>query len=405
MYATQQKSIISLLIFLLTVAVVTITLISVVFPALILRTLGGFEDHFGVNPFEFGAWAFPFLISNGIILVLAILHFKKRLPNAIVKSIRFILNFEISSQLALFVIVLIIGTYISLSITELFDGYFDADYYERVKAGLESFDVKKSLTGGNLGTVVQTYLQIISMIIFGNYKAIPFIGSIALLVITYLLTVQIAKKRFAGIVAMCIVLQSGVFYLYDTSVAYPNFWILFYLVSLYFVLRTEVLSPIFFILGALSKPLIAAFLPMSLFFVHRSNISKKKKIIITAAYGVIVVAAILGLFVLRSTSTDYDLTKLSAHDFWGGFTAFNANLQHDGFILIFLLPLTIGLYVVYRRGIRHADSFLFLIMGILLSAPILIAVSNITNTPYRFITLVTFFAISVGIILSKDKQS
>jgi hypothetical protein len=166
-----------------------------------------------------------------------------------------------------------------------------------------------------------------------------------------------------------------------------------------------VLSPIFFILGALSKPLIAAFLPMSLFFVHRSNISKKKKIIITAAYGVIVVAAILGLFVLRSTSTDYDLTKLSAHDFWGGFTAFNANLQHDGLILIFLLPLTIGLYVVYRRRIRHADSFLFLIMGILLSAPILIAVSNITNTPYRFITLVTFFAISVGIILSKDKQS
>jgi hypothetical protein len=180
---------------------------------------------------------------------------------------------------------------------------------------------------------------------------------------------------------------------------------LFYLVSLYFVLRTEVLSPIFFILGALSKPLIAAFLPMSLFFIYKSNISKKKKVIITTAYGIIVSLAILGLFVLKSTSTDYDLTKLSAHDFWGGFSAFNANLQHDGLILIFLLPLTIGLYVVYKRGIRHADSFLFLIMGILLSAPVLIAISNITNTPYRFITLVTFFAIGVGLVLSKNSKT
>jgi hypothetical protein len=97
-----------------------------------------------------------------------------------------------------------------------------------------------------------------------------------------------------------------------------------------------------------------------------------------------------------------DITKLSAHDFWGGFTAVNASLQHDGLILIFLLPLIIGLFIVYRRGIRHADSFMFLIMAILLSAPILIAISNITNTPYRFITLVTFFAIGVGIILSKQ---
>lgn len=382
-----------------------ITLISVIFPALILRTLGGFEDHLGIDPFELGAWAGPFLIVNGILLVLAILQIKKILPKPITKGIRFILDFEISSHMTLFLITIIIGVYITLSVGELFDGRFDADYYERVKAELENFEIRKSLTGEKLGTAVQTSLQMGSMIIFGNYKVIPFIASIALLVVTYLLTVQIAKKRFAGLVAMCIVLQSGVFYLYDTSVAYPNFWILFYLVSLYFVLRTEVLSPVFFILGALSKPLIAAFLPMSLFFVHRSNITKKKKIIISGSYGAIIIVAILGLFVFRSKTTDYDLTKLSSHDFWGGFTAFNANMQHDGLVMIFLLPLVIGLYFAYKQGRRHADSFLFLIFGILLSAPALIAVSNITNTPYRFITLVTFFAIGVGILLSRNTVS
>jgi len=396
-YEVKQKSILSSIIFIATLVVVSITLVSVVFPALILRTLGGFEDYLGVNPFEFGAWALPFFIANGIILVLGILHIKKMLPKEITKSIRFILNFEISSQLALFVIVILIGVFITLSVGQFFDGRFDADYYERVKAGLESY----KFTLSEIKNLPNTF-GVISMIVFGNYKVIPFIASVALLVVTYLLASQIAKKRFAGIVAMCIVLQSGVFYLYDASVAYPSYWILFYLVSLYFVLRKQILSPVCFILGAMSKPLIAAFLPMSLFFIYRSEITKKKKVIITAIYGVIVSIAILGLFVLKSESTDYDLTKLSVHDFWGGFTAFNANLQHDGLILIFLLPLIIGLYIVYRRGVRHADSFMFLIMGILLSAPVLIAVSNITNTPYRFITLVTFFAIGTSILLSKQ---
>ena len=121
-----------------------------------------------------------------------------------------------------------------------------------------------------------------------------------------------------------------------------------------------------------------------------------------AAYGAIVIIAILGLFVLKSSTEDYDLTKFSTHDFWGGITAINTNMQTDGLILIFLLPLTIGLYLSHRRGVRHADSFMFLIFGILLSGPVLITVSNVTNMPYRLITLVTFFAIGVGILLSKN---
>ena len=72
--------------------------------------------------------------------------------------------------------------------------------------------------------------------------------------------------------------------------------------------------------------------------------------------------------------------------------------------MIFLLPVIIGLFV-FKKDIRHSDSIMFLIMGVLLSAPILIAVSNITNTPYRFIHLIVFFAIGMGMMFSKRDSS
>jgi len=42
-----------------------------------------------------------------------------------------------------------------------------------------------------------------------------------------------------------------------------------------------------------------------------------------------------------------------------------------------------------------------LISGILLIAPILTGFTNQTNQPYRFVPLVVFFAIGVGVLLSK----
>ena len=42
-----------------------------------------------------------------------------------------------------------------------------------------------------------------------------------------------------------------------------------------------------------------------------------------------------------------------------------------------------------------------LIGGMLLIAPFLTGFSDQTNQPYRFVPLVTFFAIGVGVLLSK----
>jgi len=396
----QRKDLVSWIIFVPTLIILLFSLIPAIFPAFLLTTFGGFENFVGINPFEIGIFAYPLLITSLVVLGIGVLYLKNRLWRPITKSIRFIFNFEVSKRVAFYVVVILIGLYITFSIGELFNGMFQADYQEHFLAWLEIYSVTDFDTTP-MDYHVQFFLETTSMQIFENYKVIPFIASIALLVLTYLFTVEISNKRFAGIVAMVIVLQSNVFLMYDTSVSYPNFWILFYLLSLYLILKKPwPLSPISYVASVLSKPLTAPFLPMTLFFVYRTNLSRKKKIHILISYGIIVA---LGLtFLVINGDEPFNLGEFENHDFWAGFSANYNAFRFDGLVLIFLLPLTVGLFIASRRGIMHADSIMFLILAMLLAAPFVEAFSNVISVPYRSIPLIVFFAIGTGLLLSKN---
>ena len=400
----DKTSLATWIVFLITLVVVVISLVPVIFPALILRALGGFEDHLGVNPFETGIWTYPFLFINLILLGLGILSLKNLLPQPITKFVRFVFNFEVSAQVAFIVITILIGLYITFSVGELFNGKFDPDYYTIVKSWLENFNITNLHDpdpAHDIGHYLGIELEVISMQIFGNYKVIPFIASIALLVLTYYTTVEISKKRFAGIVSMVIVLQSGIFLMYDTSVAYPNFWILFYLLSLYLICKKWPLSSVSYVSAVLSKGLAAMFLPASLFFAYRTHVSKQKKIQIVISYGIIIALGIAFLTITGTSLNPVEKKEFNFHDFWAGFTAFYSSLRLDGLALLFLLPLTVGLFTASGKGHVHADSILFLILVMLLSAPLLSAFSDNQNVPYRFVPFIIFFALGSGIILSK----
>ena len=88
-----------------------------------------------------------------------------------------------------------------------------------------------------------------------------------------------------------------------------------------------------------------------------------------------------------------------------GFTSFSFQLRFDGLVLVFILPLIVGLFIAARHGIEHADSILVLIGGMLFIAPIVTGFTELTNQPYRFVPLVVFFAIGVGVLLSKRQVS
>ena len=93
----QRKQNATRIIFLFTISIVLINLISVVFPALIasgnstineLREFG--IDPVEINPFVRGVWTIQLIAANFLVFVTAILYFKRRLPELITKTINFI---------------------------------------------------------------------------------------------------------------------------------------------------------------------------------------------------------------------------------------------------------------------------------------------------------------------------
>ncbi|MDH3192538.1 MAG: hypothetical protein OEM18_07625, partial [Nitrosopumilus sp.] len=303
---SDSKSI-SWIIFLFSVTIVSISFISVVFPALILVSntiiVPGIES-VTPDPYEPGVWSAGLIISNIIIFGLTFLYFKNKLPRSILDFFKKLFKFEVSKKIAFICITILLMIYISASISELSTEEKFEDY-NNVKNRVEGWSVDQAL--GSFEPHVRYFLISTSMMLFGNFKVIPLLASIVLLIMIYFTTKTIAQKRFAGIVSMVIVLQSNLFLTYDTSVAYTNFWILFYLLSLFFVFKFWPLSPVSYLLSISAKALTVTFLPMSIFFILRSQISKKQKILaagITAAIIIVGGVATMGSNLSPTTETE-----------------------------------------------------------------------------------------------------
>ena len=404
-----KTSKVSYVVFVISLVIVLSNLVALVFPSLIVTYLVGSE--IGANPFEVGAWAMPLIMINLGLLVFAIFYYKNLLPKFIRNGYNFLLNFEISRNVAFVVVIGVMFFYIGYSFPDLFDAEEElwADFM-RVKLAVENwpFGDPKEVDRTLHILYVKNFLLKSSQILFENFKVMPLIASASILLLTYFFTVEITKKRFAGIVAMGILFQSRTFLEFDTLAVYSNFWTLFYLLSLYLIYKKWYLSPLSFIASIFSKPLSAAFLPMTLFFIFRAEISRRKKVYILISYALIVVIAIAGIFIL-----DIDLGggvtsgKISFDhiEFWSSLTIWAFQLRADTLFLLFILPVTVGLFLKSRKGILQADSIQILITGTIFVMPLLAALTLTNLHPYRFVPLVVFFAIGVGTLLAqKIKQ-
>jgi len=394
-----KTSIISILVFVATLAVVFISIMSVLFPALIVVSVSPYQDSIPINPLEPGVWALHFFAVNITLLVLGLLYFKKRLPNLIMRSVKTILGFEVSKKATIVIMLVLISSYIGFTVPELSEPEIWGDF-EGVKNQVDNW----SFNDGKGLFQFRHFLLNISINIFDSYRMVPFFFSIALLILTYFFTVKISQKRFSGILAVMVILQSYLFLEYDTTATYENIWTVLYLVSLYTIYKKWYLSPFAFIFSVFSKGLTAVFLPMSLFFIYRSGIPKRDVVKALIPYGIIIALFIavlnLGDLPLPIPQIYYE-RGLDDLSFWRGFTSFAYQLRYDGLVLTLVLPLVVGLYLVSRRGVRQADSIMIMIMGMLLAAPLLVSLTTSTIQPYRFVPLVVFFAIGVGTLFSK----
>jgi len=401
-----RPSPVSWIVFFFTISMVVLSLIPVVFPSAIIANFTAVNEleRFDISgkqidTYEMGPLSGALVVTSGIVFSLAILHFKNKLPQSISKGFQFIFDFEVSKKVALASMVVILAIYVAASANELSEEEQWEDYVG-VKQRVEKWSPDQITR--SFEPHVNYFFISSSMILFGNYAVVPFLASIALVIMVYFFTKQITNKRFAGLVAAIILLQSNVFLTFDTSVAYTNFWILFYLLSLYFMYKAWPLSPISYIVSIPAKALTVTFLPMSIYFLVRCSISRKKKMIIS---GVIIGIVIIG----AATSSGANLTggaqqgSFISDEFWIGFASFATQLRFDVLVILFLIPLVIGLLFTSTKN-KHAESMMVMIGGMLLIAPFLTGFSDQTNQPYRFVPLITFFAVGVGILLSKAKS-
>jgi len=387
-------------IFLATLELALLSSVSILFPALISRT-ASYVAEVSVDAWEPGIFTVPFLVTNIATFTFICLYFTNKLPEVFYRVIKFIFNFEVSKKIAIIVMIILVGIYVGTNFQELQEDESEIwRDFQNVLTQLETWWDEGLSQGYTLH--VRYFLLTSSIFLFDNMRVVPFIASIALLIITYLITLEFTKKRFSGLVATVILLQSFNFFHYDTLATYSNFWILFFFLSLYMTQKFWPLSSVFFIFSILSKALSGVFLPMIIFLILRLNTTRKKKMIMIIPYLAIIAAAIIALFVFEITPAGQGLGTYSNLHFWQGFTTMVYQLRFDPLVLFFLMPLIFGLFLAHRKGISNAIDVMFFIAMILITYPLLTGFSEITNQPYRYVPLTIFFAMGLGIILSKN---
>ena len=384
-----------------------ISLFAIIFPGFFISIY--FPYNVEIVPFEPSIWLIPVSSFSFVFLVLGFVYYKKKLPVQVYKCIQFILNFEISKRITVILGIIIFVFYIGFSVNELSineDGQFPDDYDILMTAlqiwpSTESDDIYVQEQNSRY---VRMLLLVSSIEIFQNIKILPFVASISLLIVTFFLTYQISHKRFSGIVALLIILQSHTFLFFDTVAVFENFWILFFLISLYLINRKWQLSSILYLLALFSKAFIFVFFLSTIFYIYRARISSRKKIWAMCSYGGVILI-ILAVFSFGD-SVYSDIINISDSEFFLALNTLGYTLRYDVFIILSLLPVTIGLFFTSRRGFLQADSILILILVSLLAGPFISMLTGfylqqVVVKQYRFLPLIVFVAIGIGVFLSK----
>ena len=390
--------------FLFSIGIIGVSIISVIFPALIISQT--YEFPLDLNPFEISPWILPIFFSAIFLIIFGFLHYKKKLPFTLSNTINQIINFEISKRISIILGISILSIYIGLSVPELFidesEQWPDFLVLESALNIWPSTDHLSVYVKEQNTRYVRMILLDFSQEFFENIKLLPFVASIFTVIFTALITIQISKKRLAGIIAMLVLLSSTTFTDFDTIAVYENFWVLFYLISLYSInKRWWHASPVSFILSIFTKAFIATYFWMNLFYIYRATIPKRTKLFLFGSYGLILGITYWIFENGRSIIYD-DIVRYDLNAFLDGFTGWGNSMQLDPFALVIILPLTVMLFFKSRNGLKQADSIMILIAGSILAGPLISLITDFYFIlPYRFIQFIVFMAIGIGLLFSK----
>ena len=402
---SAKNSIFTIIISVFSLIIISIILLSAVFPALIISTLGIHEN--SLDSLETNPNGILILLGNFAILISGILYYKKKLPNSLQEFISKSLQKNLSKKLTIIVITLILIPYVVFTTPEIFlDESTQAPDYGIFLAAKEKFPFGKTTfteASEQNDRYVRMILLITSLEVFQNVKLLPFLGSIALLLVTYILTNEITKNRVAGIISMLFLLQSYTFLRYDSFAMYENFWVVFYILSLYLIYKKFFTSAISYALSILTKAFTAIFLPMSIVLILYSNLPTKRKISLLVTYAIMFTIIIV---IWSVDASVYDnIIRIDFNQILTAIAKTSYQLRFDTLFLVGLLPLTIGLILKAKNNSNFAVPILFLITGSIFAGAIVEMLSaHFVILPYRFVPTIVFFAIGIGILFNQQKE-
>ena len=175
------------------------------------------------------------------------------------------------------------------------------------------------------------------------------------------------------------------------------------MISIYVIKKQWILSPVFYILSFFTKAFVAPYFVMTLFFGIQSSIPKRTKFLLLVSYVAIIIISIIIIF---SGDTIYpSIIQIDPSKFFIGLATFGPLLRYDFFMILSILPVVVGLTILAKHK-QQIDSILFLILGTLIAGPVLIIFTNFYEIlPYRYIPLIVFFAVGIGMFFSKKSIS
>ena len=109
---------------------------------------------------------------------------------------------------------------------------------------LDCDDIVGSISRG----IVAWHLVCFSEQYLGNARILPLVFSLSILPLTYLLTNQICKRPFISLAATIGVVINPVFQIYNDTSTLHQFWVVWFLLSLYTVKKFPLLSAPFYAL-------------------------------------------------------------------------------------------------------------------------------------------------------------
>lgn len=232
------------------------------------------------------------------------------------------------------------------------------------------------------------YAILASKTLTGNYHTFPIISSVGLLLITYFFVLKITSNRIASIVSVCILEFSKTFMWYSDDIAYPNFFMTMLLLSIYPFTRSWI-KPVSFVASFVFKAEALAFFPLT--FIREKD--KRIKLVYIG------IAVFIGGVAIALNWVRFDGTINTTNMLYPQIGLYL--LDQDMWILSLLTPVTILLFYLRSRKVEWSGYLLFSMGYCLLFQYILPIFTSYNAYGYRMLPFVVFFAISVGLVVSK----